>query len=492
MSPRTADNLQSLIIISQTRYPSSMRLLTSGFIFISGKEDEYPRKPLGQLPPEYTNHLSNGQRSVGRPSPKISSRREDGSPHKAHEHSPAHHSRNGTPERVGQSRRKSVDEGSKNLKQEADFQRKPSSGTQDNSKHYNHATANQNSNALSNIRKEFVPKWRKPSEASAIERTAKFAIEGRSHSVFPALSVAVPSSAETRLSNSRQKMKAFDGGEGNRGSNASQYDNVPGSESEPGASAEEGPERTHPHSPRKHSEPSPSPSKVPNKFTFKVQPPSHVRYPSQPAGEDHRAAYPPSYSNPPVYHGNSPKHIPTAHSGFASTQISPGLQVNPSRRPYGSSLSGDTSPEKSYSRLTPVLPSSRIEVLPIDIGARGYGSSGSPKSGKFILPPVDYLPENRKWSEFSYTYRPEVHGQSWTQDATRSHLSNLPKYTAFPHIPLQDHGLPEVSVDSPVRYKTSPAVEEASPPGYPYAGPTPSAHHYRNREGLSVQESVLL
>lgn len=457
-----------------------------------GKEDEYPRKPLGQLPPEYTNHLSNGQRSVGRPSPKISSRKEDGSPHKAHEHSPAHHSRNGTPERVGQSRRKSVDEGSKNLKQEADFQRKPSSGIQDNPKHYNHATANQNSNALSNIRKEFVPKWRKPSEASAIERTAKYAIEGRSHSVFPALSVIVPSSAETRLSNSRQKMKAFDGGEGNRGSNASQYDNVPGSESEPGASAEEGPERTHPHSPRKHSEPSPSPSKVPNKFTFKVQPPSHVRYPSQPAGEDHRAAYPPSYSNPPVYHGNSPKHIPTAHSGFASTQISPGPQMNPPRRPYGSSLSGDTSPEKSYGRPIPVLPSSRIEVLPIDIGARGYGSSGSPKSGKFILPPVDYLPENRKWSEFSYTYRPEVHGQSWTQDATRSHLSNLPKYAAFPHIPLQDHGLPEVSVDSPVRYKTSPAVEEASPPGYPYAGPTPSAHHYRNREGLSVQESVLL
>lgn len=115
----------------------------------------------------------------------------------------------------------------------------------------------------------------------------------------------------------------------------------------------------------------------------------------------------------------------------------------------------------------------------------------SPKSGKFILPPVDYLPENRKWSEFSYTYRPEVHGQSWTQDANRSHLSNLPKYAAFQHIPFQDHGLPEVSVDSPVRYKTSPAVEEASPPGYPYTGSTPS-HHYRNREGLSVQESVLL
>ncbi|XP_028620714.1 USP6 N-terminal-like protein [Grammomys surdaster] len=461
-----------------------------------GKEDEYPKKPLGQLPPESNsaciNHLSNGQRSVGRPSPKISSRKEDGSPHKKHEHSPAHHSRNGMPERVGQSRRKSVDEDSKNLKHEGDFQRKSSPGTQDSSRHYNHAAANQNSNAISNIRKEFMPKWRKPSDASAIERTAKYAIEGKSHSVLPALPVTIPSSTETRLSNSRQKMKAFDGGDGKRGSNASQYDNVPGGEGEHGASAEEGLERTHPHSPRKHPEPSPSPPKAPNKFTFKVQPLSHGRYPSQ-LEEDLRAAQPPSYSNPPGYRANSPRHIPTAHSGFVSAQISPGPQINPSRRPYGSSLSVDTSPEKAYGRPTPiVLPSSRIEVLPIDIGARGYGSSGSPKNGKFILPPVDYLPENRKWSEVSYTYRPEMHGQSWTQDANRSHLSNLPKYAAFQHIPFQDHGLPEVSVDSPVRYKTSPAVEAASPPGYPYSGPSPSAHQYRNREGLSVQESVLL
>ena len=137
--------------------------------FILGKEDEYPKKPLGQLPPESAcvNHLSNGQRSVGRPSPKTSSRREDGSPRKNHEHSPVHHSRNGTPERAGQSRRKSVDEGSKNLKHEAESQRKPSPGMQDSSRHYNHADANQNSNAISNVRKEFMPKWRKPSDASS-------------------------------------------------------------------------------------------------------------------------------------------------------------------------------------------------------------------------------------------------------------------------------------------------------------------------------------
>lgn len=348
-----------------------------------------------------------------------------------------------------------------------------------------------------------MPKWRKPSDTSAIERTAKYAIEGKSRSVHPTFTGTTPSSSDTRMSSSRQKMKVLDASDGKRGSNASQYDNVPGSENENIAFVDEAPEKTYSQSPRsttysssprKHVEPSFSPSKVPSKFTFKGQPPGHVRYPSQLEGEDPGTAYPPSYSNPPLYHGNSPNHIPTAHSSSVSPQISPGTQINSSRRPYGSTLSVDISPEKSYSRPTPVvLPSSRIEVLPVETGAGGYaGSSGSPKNGKFIIPPVDYLPENRKWSEASYTYRPEMHGQSWTRDANRSHLRNLPKYAAFQPVPFQDHGLPAVSVDSPVRYKTSPAVEDASPAGYQYVGPSPPAYHYRNREGFSIQESVLL
>lgn len=181
------------------------------------------------------------------------------------------------------------------------------------------------------------------------------------------------------------------------------------------------------------------------------------------------------------------------NSSFMSPQFSPGIQTNPPRRPHGSTLSIDISPERSYSRPPIVLPSSRIEVFPVDIGAGGYsGNSGSPKNGKFIIPPVDYLPDNRKWSEVSQTHRPEIHGQSWTRDATRSHLSSLPKYPAFQHIPFQDHNLPVVSVDSPVRYKTSPAAEDAGLSGYQYSGPSPPAYHYRNRDGLSIQESVLL
>lgn len=469
-----------------------------------GKEDEFPKKPLGQLPPESQSagisHLSNGQ-SVGRSSPHKNNRRESSSsPHRKHERSPHHQSRLGTPERVRQQRPKSVDEETRKLKDEADFQRKLPSGSQDSARQHDHAAANQNSNATSDTRKEFAPKWNKPSDVSAIGKTAKYATEGKSAS-HPTLTVPIPSSADPRIPNARQKMKVWDADEGKRGSNASQYDNVP--ENGNGTSIEEALERAYSqsprnivyaHSPRKHAEPSPSPSKVSNKFTFKVQPPSYVKYPSQFDGEDRGLVPPPSYSNPPIYHGSSPKRIPPANSSLVSPQLSYGLQMNPSRRPHGSTLSINVSPEKSHSRPAPlVLPSSRIEVLPVDIDAGGYsGNSGSPKNGKFIIPPVDYLPDNRKWSEVGYMYRPETHEHLWTRDANRGHLSNLPKYPSFQHVPFQDHNLPAVSVDSPVRYRTSPALEDTSSSGYQYSGPSAPVYHYRNRDGLSIQESVLL
>nr|XP_017203162.2 USP6 N-terminal-like protein isoform X3 [Oryctolagus cuniculus] len=473
-----------------------------------GKEDEYPKKPLGQLPPEVQSggltQLSNGQRSVGRPSPHTSGRRESGaSPSKKHEHSPHHPSRTGTPERGRQLRRKSVDEDSKKLKDEAEFPKKLSSGLQDSSKQYNHATANQNSNATSNVRKEFVPKWKKPSDTGALERTAQYALEGHSRAVHPTLPVTAPGSADVRAPNGRQKIKVLDADDGKRGSTASQYDNVPGTENEVGTAVEGALERAYsqsprdagyPSSPRKHAEASPSPSKVASRFTFTVPPPGHARYPSQLEGEERGPVLPPSYSNPPVYHGSSPKHTPAAQSSFASPPFSPGAQGNPSRRPYGSTLSVGFSPEKAYGRPAPiVLPSSRIEVLPAETGAGGYsGNAGSPKNGKFIIPPVDYLPDHRKWSEVSYRYKPEMHGPSWPPDASRGHVSGFPKYPAFQHVPFQAHDLPAVSVDSPVRYRTSPAVEGASPSRCQYSGPSPPAYHYRNRDGLSVQESVLL
>ena len=113
---------------------------------------------------------------------------------------------------------------------------------------------------------------------SAIEKTAKYAIEGRSRAAHPTLRVAVPGSADARPPSVRQKVKVLDADEGKRGSTASQYDNVPGDSAS--AALEQALERArsqsprgaaYAHSPRRHAEPSSSPSGAPNAFTFKIQ-----------------------------------------------------------------------------------------------------------------------------------------------------------------------------------------------------------------------------
>ncbi|XP_004605376.2 USP6 N-terminal-like protein isoform X2 [Sorex araneus] len=436
-----------------------------------GKEEEYPKKPLGQLPPESQPpavcHLSNGQKSVGRASPHVSDRREsDSSPRKKLE-SPVHQqSRGGTPERARHPRGKALDEANRRLKDEADLRRKVTFTLQDSSSQYNHAAANQNSNATSQGRREFVPRWNKPGDSSAAESSTK---QTPGRSALPALTVTGPGT-EARLANGnghgRQKMRVPGTDDEKRGSNASQYDNVP--ESDSSACVEEALERAaaHPHSPRRQAAAEPgSPARL-----------SYSRYAAQLEGADRGPAPPPSYSHPPGYRGDSP-------------------QAPPTRRPYPPALSAHTSPDRPSGRPTPiVLPSSRIEVLPVDFGAGGYsGSSGSPQHGAFIIPPVDYLPDGRKWSEASHTYRPEMHGQSWTQDTRRSHQGPVAKFPTLQPGPFQDHSLPAVSVDGPVRYRTSPALDGAgSSSGFQCSGPSPPAYRYRSRDGLAIQESVLL
>uniref|UniRef100_A0A5F8H8S5 USP6 N-terminal-like protein n=1 Tax=Monodelphis domestica TaxID=13616 RepID=A0A5F8H8S5_MONDO len=472
------------------------------------KEDEYPKKPLGQLPPEPQSivyHLINGQSNVGLANCHPSKKMDRRAIPKRQEISPRHQSTVNAPEKapsVKQQRLDSVEKDSGKIKSEIETQRKQPLSTQNNSKQYDNAAANQNSNATSHMKREFVPKWNKPSDMSAIEKTAKYTIEGKGRTPNHTLVGTPPSPVETRALNVRQKIKILDGDEGKRGSNASQYDNVPGAENENGTSIEEVLEKAHSqspgniiysNSPKKYSESS-SPLKVSNNFTFNVQPSNSPRYSHQVDGIGHMKMLPPSYSNPPVYHGSSPKHTRTANPNFIPLHYGHGTQISPSRRPYGSNHSIDLSPEKSYSRPTPiVLPSNRIEVLPVDVSTPGSysGNSRSPRGGEFIIPPVDYLPENRKWPEVTFTYRPEAFGQSWNRDANRSHFSNLPKQTVFQHVAIQDYNLPAVSIDSPIRYRTSPSLEDVGSPQYQYSGAPPPAH-YRNRDGLSIHESVLL
>lgn len=391
---------------------------------------------------------------------------------------------------------------------EADTRRKPQPAEQDNSRQYNNAAANHNSNATSNTRREFVPRWNKPSDIKIIEKTMKLSAEVKGRQINHLVLGPPPSPGETQPLNVKQKMRVLDADEGKRGSNASQYDNVPEGDTENENLVEEMLERAHPqsprhvtysNSPRKQNEKIPPPLKIPNNYTFTSQPRS-PKYPLQSDGPPHglNVKQPlPCYSNPPTYHGNSPKHVPNIGNTSSVPLHYHGNRTSPSGRPYGPFMSVDYSPDKpqmnSYpaSRQNPLSSTpGRIEVAPVD----AYTSnSRSPTGVKFIIPPVDYLPEDRKWPDAAYIYRHEPYRQPWSQDVNKGHLDNFQKYQHFQPTAFQDYGLPAVSVDSPIRYRTSPTFEEHGSPQYQYPNPAAQVQHCRNRnDGLSVHESVLL
>ncbi|NXJ46188.1 US6NL protein, partial [Spizaetus tyrannus] len=482
---------------------------------VAGKEDEFPKKPLGQIPsgppPAMLNStpVLNGQNSTGTQTTRRTERRP--SPEEEPESSPNNRKIINSLEKkpsLKQQKTRPIETQSSMPKNEVDTRRKPQPTEQDNSRQYNNAAANQNSNATSNTRKEFVPKWNKPSDIKIIEKTMKLTAEVKGRPVNHLVSGPPQSPGETQPLNVKQKMRVLDADEGKRGSNASQYDNVPEVDNESENLVEETLERaraqsprhvTYSNSPRKQTEKVPTPLKIPNNYTFTSQPRS-PKYSSQSDGPPHglNIKQPlPCYSNPPTYHGNSPKHV----SSIGNTSSVPlhyhGNRTSSSGRPYGSFISVDYSPDKlqmnSYpaSRQNPLSPApGQIEVAPVD----AYTSnSRSPTGVKFIIPPVDYLPEDRKWPDAAYIYRHEPYRQPWSQDVNKGHLDNFQKYQHFQSAPFQDHSLPPVSVDSPIRYRTSPTFEEHGSPQYQFSSPSAQAQHYRNRnDGLSMHESVLL
>ncbi|XP_040402989.1 USP6 N-terminal-like protein isoform X2 [Cygnus olor] len=482
---------------------------------VAGKEDEFPKKPLGQIPsgpqPAMPNStpMLNGQNSTGTQTTRRTERRPSSG--EELENSPNNRKRINSLEKqpsLKQQKSRPIDTQSIQSKTEVDARRKPQPMGQDNSRQYDNAAANQNSNAISNTRREFVPKWNKPSDIKIIEKTMKLTAEVKGRPINHSVSGSPPGSAETQPLNVKQKMRVLDADEGKRGSNASQYDNVPEADIENENIVEEMLERAHPqsprhvaysNSPRKQADKIPAPLKISNNYTFTSQPRS-PKYSLPSDGPPHglNVKQPlPSYNNPPTYHGNSPKHV----SSIGNTSSIPlhyhGNRTSPSGRPYGSFISADYSPDKlqvnSYpaNRQNPLSPApARIEVAPVD----AYTSNlRSPPGVKFIIPPVDYLPEDRKWPDAAYIYRQEPYRQPWSQDINTGHLDNFQKYQHFQATPFQDHGLPAVSVDGPIRYRTSPNFEEHGSPQYQYSGPSAQAQHYRNRnDGLSMHESVLL
>ncbi|NXF82527.1 US6NL protein, partial [Sclerurus mexicanus] len=481
---------------------------------VAGKEDELPKKPLGQIPSEpqpsvlTSTPMLNGQNSTGTQAARTERRP---STEEEPESSSNDRKRINSVEKkpsLKQQKIRPIETQNSLPKSEVDTRKKPQATEQDNSSLYNNAAANQNSNATSNTRREFVPKWNKPSDIKIIEKTMQLPAEVKGRPVNHLISGPPPSPGEMQPLNVKQKMRVLDADEGKRGSNASQYDNVSEEEIENENLVEEMLERAHPqsprhvaypNSPRKQVEKIPAPLKIPNNYTFTSQPRS-PKYASQSDGPPHglNSKQPlPGYSNPPTYHGNSPKHVSSTGNASSVPLHYHGNRTSPSGRPYGPFMSVDYSPNKlqvnSYpaSRQNPLSPApGLIEVAPVD----AYASNSRPSPGvQFIIPPADYVPEDRKWPDAAYAYRHEPYRQPWSQDLNKGHLENFQKYQHFQSPPFQDHSLPAVSVDSPVRYRTSPTFEENGSAQYQYSSPPAQGQHYRNRaDGLSMPKSVLL
>ncbi|KAJ7329267.1 hypothetical protein JRQ81_015441 [Phrynocephalus forsythii] len=495
----------------------------------AGKEDELPKK-MEKIQPETQpammnlTHLVNGQSSTNAPNNTrasqkaghrvLAERGQETSPktiaEKDPESSPSHRRRKNPLEKrpsLRQQKPVTANVRSGLSEQEAESHRKKPDVQAEaaDSKQNGNAAANQNSNATG---KEFVPRWIKPSDLKIIEKTAKLATEIKSRAANHAAPGTPPSpGGESQPFNVKPKTRVWDVDEGKRGSNASQYDNVPGAELEDGNPRDEAgggePLQSPKHtasssSSAKLAEKTSSPAKVRTAFVFSTQP-RVPRYSSQSDGPDvgpNVKPPPPSYSNPPLYHGNSPRHVTNVvHSSFVPTQYPHGNWTNSPGRPYVSELPSEMLLDKSHrnhpiNHHNPVVkPSNRIEVVPFDTYT---GHPKSPTGIGFEIPPADYLPDNRKRLDPAYMYRQEALGQTWSQDGSRNYLANMRKYPPFQSTPVKDHNLPTVSVDSPIRYRTSP-THEFGPPYYKYPSSPGPTHHYRHpTDGLSMHESVLL
>ncbi|XP_036800618.1 USP6 N-terminal-like protein isoform X1 [Oncorhynchus mykiss] len=234
-----------------------------------GKEDEYPKKLLGQLPPEPAvnqNHVANGQSHAQpaeppkAPSPSLEHQRDSQPPNRAGRGSLEKLVRQHKAEKREARSRGSgenaihLDPHCKQPSVHIDPHCKqpsvpplatPETGSTptpspapspsphnnppikvvDGGKPQNHATANHNSNAASSSsRKDIAPRWVKPSETKLEAAKAAAAREiqlSRGGSPDPS------SPDDTLLLNPRPRSRGLIPGS-NRGSNSSQYDNVPG------------------------------------------------------------------------------------------------------------------------------------------------------------------------------------------------------------------------------------------------------------------------
>lgn len=211
-----------------------------------GKDEEFPKKPLGQLPPlmseSVVNHFVNGQshaepaEPAREPSPVPERQPETRPPSRIRRDSldkPVRHNKADRKEAGSRASGETPSEQRKSSSPEREptpppvhtpVAQKPVPQASVTVEGKSNAIANHNSNAAPSARREITPRWFKPSETKL--EAAKAAAARETH-MSRGGSPAPSSPDDAELAHRRPRSKGFIPGS-NRGSNASQYDNVPG------------------------------------------------------------------------------------------------------------------------------------------------------------------------------------------------------------------------------------------------------------------------
>uniref|UniRef100_A0A8C5N470 USP6 N-terminal-like protein n=1 Tax=Leptobrachium leishanense TaxID=445787 RepID=A0A8C5N470_9ANUR len=452
-----------------------------------GKDDEIPKKQLGQIPPEppplYRNHIMNGQKSSNKLPTQVKSENIP-SPTKG-QVSPSHgSSRKPSNEKptTKSSKRESGDYHTEHIKGDTQNRKYAPAGitSQDALKLHDHATANQNSNATS---KGITPKWNLPSESKNLDLIIKHS-DGRRPPDY-----SVVSQMESQNVIMKKKSSRGLDVEGKRGSNASQYDNVSGGEHDNDNHTDD----RHRSDSVNHrnvfyststSSRQPMPNTSPPRYGGNgMQPRSPA--PFQGTDGTNRKPPPPSYSNPPLYHENSVHptgKLNREHNSSVSV-------VSPSSRSYERSFdfSPDKIPLNSTPRQYPVTsPSNRIEVLPAEESGTVRLGNFSPRENlQYIIPPVDYHTEHSYFPGAQFgTYRLPLNNEE-----SRNYS---PVYPQSPTV-QQNQNFSSLSVNSPVRFRTSPRNDQGAQSRYMYSNAGGSGQPVKNpRDGVIIHESVML
>nr|XP_023657718.1 USP6 N-terminal-like protein isoform X1 [Paramormyrops kingsleyae] len=215
-----------------------------------GKEDEFPKKPMGQLPPEppaSVKHIINGQslniqrRAELNPAAGVSLEpRTDLGVESEHqkERRASSRARRDSLERLVRQHRAEKKEALSGMTVEAEPGRQQpipgqaasQAAAAATTKSLDHTLANHNSSVTSGTHRDITPRWVKPSEDKLAEVGRGLALSsGQGGLLLPSLNGTEDSHSNQRWPASRSR---FFRPRFNRGSNASQYDNVSESELE--------------------------------------------------------------------------------------------------------------------------------------------------------------------------------------------------------------------------------------------------------------------